>query len=221
MADPNRDTDTTRPGPDSATTRRKEKQEPPRYPGVRLIAGLGNPGNKYADTRHNAGYWLIQALQDEFGFSLSEDRRHKTLSGNFDYHGEQVRVIAPQTFMNLSGDSVVPFARFYRIPPARILVAYDELDLAPGIVRFKLDGGHGGHNGLRDIMQKFPARDIRRLRIGIGHPGDSRKVSGYVLSRPQTDDRIAIEQAIDRSVKVMPDILDGQFSRAMNFLHTN
>lgn len=191
------------------------------YPGIRLIAGLGNPGKKYAETRHNAGFWLIQALQDEFGFTLSEDKRHRALCGSFDYRGEQVRVIAPQTFMNLSGDSVVPYSRFFRIPLSQTLVAYDELDLDPGIVRFKLDGGHGGHNGLRDIMQKSGVRDIRRLRIGIGHPGAANKVSGYVLSRPQTDDRIAIESAITRSVSIMTEILDGQFNKAMNTLHTD
>lgn len=193
----------------------------PAYEGVRLIAGLGNPGSKYADTRHNAGFWLISALQDKFGFTLSEDKKHKCLSGSFSYNGEQVRVIAPQTFMNLSGDSVVPYARFFRIPPARILVAYDELDLAPGVVRFKLDGGHGGHNGLRDIVQKSGAKDVRRLRIGIGHPGNSRQVSSYVLGRPQTDDRVAIEASIAKSVSAIPDILDGHFSKAMNFLHTD
>jgi len=193
----------------------------PGYDGVRLIAGLGNPGGKYADTRHNAGFWLISALQDKFGFTLSEDKKYKCLSGSFTFKGEQVRVIAPQTFMNLSGDSVVPFARFFRIPPARILVAYDELDLAPGVVRFKLDGGHGGHNGLRDIVQKSGAGDIRRLRIGIGHPGNSRQVSSYVLGRPQADDRIAIEASIAKSVEAMSDILEGQFPKAMNFLHTD
>ena len=123
--------------------------------------------------------------------------------------------------MNLSGDSVVPYARFFRIPLSRVLVAYDELDLAPGVIRFKLDGGHGGHNGLRDVMQKSGARDVRRLRIGIGHPGNARQVSSYVLGRPQSDDRISIEAAIARSVEAMDDILRGNFARAQNFLHTD
>jgi len=188
---------------------------------IALIAGLGNPGNKYAETRHNAGFWFLQTLQNEYHFSLSEDKRYKAQVGSFSAEGQTIRVIAPQTFMNLSGESVVPFARFYRIPLNQVLVAYDELDLAPGIVRLKLDGGHGGHNGLRDIMQKSGARDVRRLRIGIGHPGDSRKVSSYVLAKPSQNDRIEIEQAISRAVTVVPSILRGDIAGAMHTLHTN
>ena len=188
--------------------------------GIRLIAGLGNPGNKYAETRHNAGFWFLQQLQKSIGFTLSEDKRYKALVGSFSADGEVVRVIAPQTFMNLSGDSVVPFARFYRIPPSRILIAYDELDLDPGIVRIKLDGGHGGHNGLRDIVQKGGAKDVCRLRIGIGHPGDSRKVSSYVLARPAQNDLLDIEAAIARAAGVLPELLNGDFAAAMNSLHT-
>lgn len=190
-------------------------------PAIGLVAGLGNPGKQYAETRHNAGFWFLQALQQANGFTLQDNRRYKALTGAFNTPSGTVRVIAPQTFMNLSGDSVVPYARFYRIAPANILVAYDELDLAPGTVRFKLDGGHGGHNGLRDIMSKSGARDIKRLRIGIGHPGNSGQVSGYVLSKPSADDRIAILGAIDRAVNTLPDILGGDFSRAMNTLHTD
>jgi PTH1 family peptidyl-tRNA hydrolase len=190
-------------------------------PVIGLIAGLGNPGSQYAETRHNAGFWFLQALQQANGFTLQEDKRYKALTGSFATAEGTVRVIAPQTFMNLSGDSVVPFARFFRIDTARILVAYDELDLAPGVVRLKLDGGHGGHNGLRDIMQKSGARDMKRLRIGIGHPGRSDRVSGYVLSRPPVDDRSAILGAIDRCVNTLPDIIAGEFSRAMNILHSD
>lgn len=188
--------------------------------GVALIAGLGNPGNKYAESRHNAGFWFLQLLQQEYGFTLKEDSKHKGLSGSFGTPQGMVRVVAPQTFMNLSGDSVVPFCRFYRIPFDRVLVAYDELDLAPGVVRLKLDGGHGGHNGLRDIMQKSGNENMRRLRIGIGHPGDSRKVSGYVLSKPSIDDRISIDRAMERAKDCINDILVGDFARAMNTLHT-
>jgi len=187
--------------------------------GIALIAGLGNPGNKYAETRHNSGFWFIHALQQQYGFTLREDKRYKALTGSFENDSGTVRVIAPQTFMNLSGDSVVPFSRFYRIPINQILVAYDELDLDPGSIRLKLDGGHGGHNGLRDIMNKSGAKDFKRLRIGIGHPGDSRKVSGYVLSKPSSADKISIDAAISRSLNVMPEILEGDFPKAMNFLH--
>ena len=188
---------------------------------IALIAGLGNPGGKYTETRHNAGFWFLEALEKTYGFSLSEDKKHKGQTGSFSLQGKTIRVIAPQTFMNLSGDSVIPFSRFYRIPPEQILVAYDELDLAPGVARLKLDGGHGGHNGLRDIMQKSSAKNMKRLRIGIGHPGESRKVSGYVLSKPSRDDHISIENAITRAVNVLPVIVSGDISGAMNTLHTD
>ena len=141
--------------------------------GITLIAGLGNPGSKYAESRHNAGFQFVQALQQHYSFTLKDDKRHKGLTGNFENSGNTIRVIAPQTFMNLSGDSVVSFSRFYRIPDHQILIVYDELDLEPGIIRLKLKGGHGGHNGLRDIMQKSGSKDMKRLRIGIGHPGAS------------------------------------------------
>ena len=190
-------------------------------PAIGLIAGLGNPGRQYAETRHNAGFWFIQALQQSFGFTLQEDSRYKALTGGFRHDGATIRVIAPQTFMNLSGDSVVPYARFFRIPTEQVLVAYDELDLPPGTIRLKLQGGHGGHRGLGDIMQKSGARDMKRLRIGIGHPGPGREASPYVLSRPPADDRTVILAAIDRAVSALPDILQGDFPRAMNFLHTD
>ena len=188
---------------------------------VALIAGLGNPGNQYAHTRHNAGFWFIQALQDNFGFTLKDEKRYKGLTGSFEFNGKIVRVIAPQTFMNLSGDAVVPFARFFRIPEEQILVAYDELDLAPGVVKLKTDGGHGGHNGLRDIVQKLGSKKVNRLRIGIGHPGDSRRVSGYVLAKPSADDRISIDRGIERASAVMSDVLSGNLAVAMNTLHTD
>ncbi len=190
-------------------------------PAIGLIAGLGNPGKQYAESRHNAGFWFLQALQQAYGFTLQENTRYKALGGKFTAGGGVIHVLAPQTFMNLSGDSVVPYARFFRIPSAQILIAYDELDLAPGVVRLKLEGGHGGHNGLRDIMQKSGASDMKRLRIGIGHPGRSDQVSGYVLSRPSPDDRISILSAIDRAVDTLPSILAGDFPRAMNTLHTD
>ena len=188
--------------------------------GITLIAGLGNPGNKHAENRHNAGFWFIHALQEKYGFTLANDKRYKALTGSFESTSGTIRIIAPQGFMNLSGDSVVPFARFYRIPTSQILVAYDELDLDPGIVRLKLDGGHGGHNGLRDIMGKSGAKDMKRLRIGIGHPGDSRKVSGYVLSNPSIADKIAIDNGISSALQIIPEILDGEFAKVMNQLHT-
>ncbi len=190
-------------------------------PAIALIVGLGNPGRQYAETRHNAGFWFLQTLQKSFGFSLQEGSRYKGMMGSFSHQDLTVRVLAPHTFMNLSGDSVVPYARFFRIRTEQILVAHDELDLPPGSIRFKQNGGHGGHNGLRDIMQKTGARDMKRLRIGIGHPKGSLPVSGYVLTRPTPEDRVAIQSAIDRAVMVFPAFLAGDFPKIMQFLHTD
>lgn len=188
--------------------------------GIALIAGLGNPGNQYAESRHNAGFWLLQLLQQQYGFTLENQKRYKGLIGGFETSQRSIKVLAPQTFMNLSGDSVVPYARFFKIPVEQILVVYDEVDLAPGVIRLKLGGGHGGHNGLRDIMQKSGVRSMQRLRIGIGHPGASHQVAGYVLSAPSSEHRMAIERAMQRALEVLPDIINGDVAKAMHTLHT-
>ncbi len=186
---------------------------------VQLIVGLGNPGPEYEATRHNAGFWFVEAVAR---------RWHGTFRSEKKFHGEVARVaidgrdvwlLKPGTFMNRSGQSVQALARFYRIAPAALLVAHDELDLPPGTARFKQGGGHGGHNGLRDIIDKLGTRDFLRLRLGIGHPGDKRQVTGYVLKKPGQDDRLAIEQAIDRSLDVLPDVIAGNLQAAMNRLH--
>ncbi len=188
--------------------------------GIALIAGLGNPGDQYTATRHNVGFWFIEQLQREFQINFSLEKKFKAEIGHFIHNGNTIRVIAPNTFMNLSGESIAPMASFYRIEPANILVVHDELDLSPGSLRLKVGGGHGGHNGLRDIVSKLGTPDFLRLRIGIGHPGPNRDVSGYVLKRPLVSEQNTIESAIQRAINNLPDILSGDYQKAMNQLHT-
>lgn len=186
---------------------------------IALIAGLGNPGSQHAATRHNVGFWFLERLQRAYPFSLVAEKKFNGQSGRLECNGKQVRVIAPDTFMNLSGQSIAPMATFYRIAPAQILVVHDELDLNPGIVRLKIGGGHGGHNGLRDITAKLGGADFLRLRIGIGHPGVNRDVTGYVLHKPPSSEQTLIDEAIDNAIAVLPDIVCGDYQKAMNTLH--
>jgi PTH1 family peptidyl-tRNA hydrolase len=186
---------------------------------VRLIAGLGNPGPRYEDTRHNAGFWLVDALAREAGAHLRPESR---------FFGETCRIVGaegecwllkPATFMNHSGQAVAGLARFYKVPVAEILVVHDDLDLPPGTARLKQGGGHGGHNGLRDITAHLGA-DFLRLRLGIGHPGAAREVVDYVLDRPSRADEEAIRAAIDDALQVVPLVRAGELQKAMNRLHT-
>ena len=188
-------------------------------PTVHLIVGLGNPGQRYAQTRHNAGFWFADRLASHYGATFQRAAR---------FHGELAQIqsdarcwlLKPATYMNRSGQSLAAMARYYRYGPEHILVAHDDLDLPPGTVRLKRGGGHGGHNGLRDIMAQYGARDFLRLRIGIGHPGSSDQVTDYVLSRAARDDEALIDEAIDEAVKVVPRILEGELERAMHVLHS-
>ena len=186
-----------------------------------MIIGLGNPSSDYQHTRHNAGQDLVETLAQQHSKPLSPNTKFFGLCSKIHIEGHDIHLLVPTTYMNRSGQALAALSKFYKIQPEHMLVVHDELDLAPGIARLKFAGGHGGHNGLRDIMSKSGARDMKRIRIGIGHPGDSERVSGYVLSRPSADDRIAILEAIDRAVETLPDILAGEFSRAMNTLHTD
>ncbi len=184
--------------------------------GVALIVGLGNPGPEYDKTRHNAGFWFVDALaaggfRPEAKFQGEVARVH--------VGGHEVWLLKPMTFMNRSGQAVAAMARFYKIPPEAILVVHDELDLAPGVVRLKQGGGHGGHNGLRDIVSQLGSREFVRLRLGIGHPGNSREVVNYVLGRPPAGEREAIEAGIEAVRTVLPNLLAGELQRAMNTLH--
>jgi peptidyl-tRNA hydrolase, PTH1 family len=188
-------------------------------PPVRLIVGLGNPGAEYVDTRHNAGFWLVDRLADRGRLSLRREARLHGDLGRLQSGGTDCWLLKPDTFMNRSGDALVATARFYRIEASEILVVHDELDLPPGAVRLKRGGGHGGHNGLRDITQKLGNAEFLRLRVGIGHPGSADRVVGYVLSRPSAEDRAKLDAAVDNALELLPDILAGQADRVMNQLN--
>lgn len=188
---------------------------------VQLIVGLGNPGPEYAQTRHNAGQDLVEQLARQNQISLSSTPKFFGHSGRGTIAGREVRLLIPNTFMNRSGQAVAALSQFYRIPPEAILVAHDELDLAPGVARFKLSGGHGGHNGLRDIIAALGNnKDFARLRLGIGHPGNAKMVSDYVLKKAPQAENDLIHQGIERSLAVIHDIVSGDWERAMRQLHT-
>ncbi len=187
---------------------------------VDLIVGLGNPGPEYEHTRHNAGFWFIDEVAAKYSAVFRTDKKFHGQVAKIYADGHDIWLLKPDTFMNNSGQAVQALAHFYKITLAHILVAHDELDLEPGIARFKTGGGHGGHNGLRDIISKMGGNGFMRLRLGIGHPGDRNKVTGHVLKKVSTDDRIAIERAIDNALQVLPDVLSGEMNRAMNKLHS-
>jgi peptidyl-tRNA hydrolase, PTH1 family len=185
--------------------------------GIRLIVGLGNPGAEYAPTRHNVGFWFVDALAQSQAFK-AEARFHGELS-RLSRRGQDLRLLKPSTYMNHSGRSVAAVSRYFEIPPEQILIAHDELDLPVGTVRLKQGGGHAGHNGLRDTINLLGSRDFWRLRIGIDHPGDRSLVLGYVLGRPSRSDALLIEETLRDVESVIDDLLDGRFQVAMNRLH--
>ena len=186
--------------------------------GIQLIVGLGNPGREYEDTRHNAGAWLVEQLARSHGCALVSEAKFHGLTGRLQLAGQDLKLLIPTTFMNLSGQSVAAFANFYKISAESILVAHDELDLPPGSARFK-QGGSGGGNGVRDIIARLGNNGFHRLRIGIGHPGSADKVTGYVLNKPSADERISIERALDAAIAALPLAISGQWTRAMTQLH--
>lgn len=188
---------------------------------LRLIVGLGNPGAKYARTRHNVGAWLVAELAAAHGLTLREESKFAGQIAVLTAHGQQCWLLIPSTFMNESGRSVQAIANFYKILPEEILVAHDELDFPAGVVRLKASGGHGGHNGLRDIIQCLGSNEFYRLRIGIDHPGNRDQVIPYVLGEPSTHDTDKITQAITDSLSVVPDLLSGDTGRAFRYLHNN
>ncbi|WP_456373046.1 aminoacyl-tRNA hydrolase [Thiolapillus sp.] len=188
--------------------------------GIQLLIGLGNPGDKYRDNRHNVGFWFVDELARRYNISLRPEGKFFGDTGKLDLPDGKCWLLKPMTFMNRSGKSASALARFYRIAPQNILVIHDELDLPAGSARLKQGGGHGGHNGLRDIISALGSKDFWRLRLGIGHPGHRDKVTGYVLSRPSRDDQQDIELAIDRSADQIDKLLSGDYQAAMNQLHT-
>jgi len=188
---------------------------------IKLIVGLANPGDKYEQTRHNAGAWYVNELARVCGVSLVPDSKYYGLTARATLYGKDVRLLIPTTFMNLSGKSVGALANFFRIEPEEILVAHDELDMPPGVAKFKLGGGHGGHNGLKDVIAKLANdKGFYRLRIGIGHPGDKSLVSNYVLGKaPQAEQRL-IEEVIDEAVRATEVLFKEDMSKAMHRLHS-
>lgn len=187
---------------------------------VTLLVGLGNPGPKYSDTRHNAGFWLLDALVRRLGGDLRAERKFHGDTARVRLDGHELQLLRPATFMNHSGRAVAAYAGFFRLAPADILVAHDEIDLPPGTARLKRGGGHGGHNGLRDIANALGSREFARLRLGVGHPGSSELVVPYVLSHPGRTERAAIDNAIEDAIGVLPWLLQGDWDRAFQALHT-
>lgn len=182
---------------------------------IKLIVGLGNVGAEYKDTRHNAGFWFADALCDKFGITLTHDKKFHGRVGRGTIYGQDVRLLTPDTFMNRSGMAVAPFAKFYNIAPHEILIAHDELDISAGSLRLKKGGGHGGHNGLKDIVPHIGA-DFWRLRVGIGRPAHSSMVSGWVLSKPMSDDRVNIDRAIECGMNALELLIKGDEQKAIS-----
>ena len=187
---------------------------------LRLVVGLGNPGPDYAQTRHNAGFWLVDELARQHSGHFRPESRFHGETGRITLNGQELWLLKPMTYMNRSGLAVAALARFHRIPSPAILVAHDELDLPPGVVRLKRAGGHGGHNGLRDLIAHLGGNDFLRLRLGIGHPGDSREVLDYVLRRAPQTERALLEQAIADALRELPRLVAGQWERAVHALHS-
>ncbi|CAG9296287.1 aminoacyl-tRNA hydrolase [Celerinatantimonas diazotrophica] len=188
---------------------------------IRLIVGLGNPGPEYTQTRHNAGVWLIDEIANRYQAALQPAPKFFGYTGRISLNGEDVRLLVPTTFMNLSGKAIAALANFYRIAPEEILVAHDEMDIPPGVAKLKQGGGHGGHNGLKDTIAKLGNnKNFYRLRIGIGHPGDKSKVTGYVLGKPPQTEQQLIDEAIDESTRCLDVLFKDGLIKAQNRLHS-
>jgi peptidyl-tRNA hydrolase, PTH1 family len=189
---------------------------------IRLVVGLGNPGKEYERTRHNAGFWLVERFAQASGFTLRKDPKFKALVGKpaAGAVGSSTFFLLPQSFMNLSGQPVQMLAGFFKFKPEEILVVHDELDFAPGVARIKQGGGIAGHNGLRDISQRLGSHDYWRLRIGVGKPPAGAEGADYVLQKPAAEDKAAIDEAINRALQVMPEMLTGDMQVAIQKLHS-
>lgn len=188
---------------------------------IKLIVGLGNPGPDYHRTRHNAGQDFVAALAKDHSQTLTETPKFFGFSGRFTLDSQDIRLLIPTTFMNRSGQAVSSIAQFYKIEPESILVVHDELDIAPGTARFKIGGGHGGHNGLRDIISSLGNNaNFARLRLGIGHPGNSKQVANYVLKRAGSDEQSKIDDAIIQSLNYISMLANGDWEKAMRELHS-
>jgi PTH1 family peptidyl-tRNA hydrolase len=188
---------------------------------IKLFVGLGNPGTEYEATRHNAGFWWVDALARELKVSLVPERSYYGLVARTTVNGQTLWLLEPQTFMNLSGKSVAALARFFKIQPDEILVAHDELYVVPGKAKLKFGGSHAGHNGLRDIHAQLGTGDYWRLRLGIGHPGVKSEVIHWVLKKPSQEQREAMEDCVARTLKAVPAMLAGEMEKATLLVHTS
>ena len=187
---------------------------------IKMIVGLGNPGSEYEQTRHNAGFWFIDELAWQYKATLKEEKKFFGSVARISISGSDLWFLKPSTFMNRSGQAVAALAQFYKIKPEEILVVHDELDIPCGRIKFKLGGGNGGHNGLKDIQARLGTSDFYRLRLGIDHPGDRNLVVGYVLNKPSPEHRQQIDEAINKSLKAVPMLLAGEWEEAVRFLHS-
>ena len=187
---------------------------------IRLIIGLGNPGREYETTRHNVGFRWVDEFARLHNLSFKNETKFHGLAARGQLHGREMLLLKPQTFMNASGRAVGALAQFYKIAPAEILVVHDDLDLPPGVARLKLGGGHGGHNGLKDIIAHLGTGDFWRLRLGIGHPGERAEVVNFVLNDPRKEERDLIEQAVQRALEIFDLIIAGKQEAAMLKLHS-
>lgn len=188
---------------------------------IKLFVGLGNPGPEYEATRHNVGFWWVDALARELKLTLGAQKGFHGLVARTALHGQTVWLLEPQTFMNLSGRSVAALSRFYKIAPQEILVVHDELDIVPGQAKLKFGGSHAGHNGLRDIHAQLGTDDYWRLRLGIGHPGVKEEVTNWVLKKPAPEQRTAMEECVTRTLKAVPALLAGEMDKATLLVHTS
>ena len=188
---------------------------------IKLFVGLGNPGPEYEATRHNAGFWWIDALARELKVAMVADRGYHGQVARTALQGRTVWLLKPTTFMNLSGRSVAALSRFFKIAPEEILVAHDELDIVPGQAKLKFGGSHAGHNGLRDIHAQLGTDDYWRLRLGIGHPGVKAEVVDWVLRKPAPEQRAAMEECVERTLKAVPAMLAGEMEKATLLVHTS
>jgi PTH1 family peptidyl-tRNA hydrolase len=187
---------------------------------LKVIVGLGNPGAKYTETRHNAGFWFVEEVAHKYGASFRNEKKFFGDLARVTVEGREIWLLKPETFMNRSGQSVQALLSFYRINADQLLVAHDEIDLPPGTAKLKTGGGHGGHNGLRDIINHLGTKDFHRLRIGVGHPGSKDQVVNFVLNNPTRDERDLIDRDIDDAVCVMPELAKGSLEQAMHKLHS-
>ncbi|MGH8245429.1 MAG: aminoacyl-tRNA hydrolase [Gammaproteobacteria bacterium] len=187
---------------------------------LRVVVGLGNPGPRYSETRHNAGFWFLDRLAADHGVQFRRQPRLQADTAHVRGSGLDCRLLKPATFMNDSGRAVRAFVDYYGVEPGEILIVYDEIDLEPGTARLKRGGGDGGHNGLSDVIACLGGADFLRLRIGVGHPGHKDAVVAYVLSRPTPDELTRIDDAVNRARGVMPLLYAGQIQKAMTQLHS-